>query len=164
MLILQVHVILFLPEKRGLQPIGSLPSRGIAPSGFRPLRKIPHCCLPQESGPCLSSSVSGRPLKPDTDRRLGKPLPYQLANQPRALPQAKNHFTRKHMGYQQSFPTVVPLLRVDSHVLLTRPPLELKTLVRLACVRHTASVHPEPGSNSLKISRNLFIWYQDQNI
>jgi hypothetical protein len=37
-------------------------------------------------------------------------------------------------------------------VLLTRPPLELKTLVRLACVRHTASVHPEPGSNSLKIS------------
>jgi hypothetical protein len=33
-------------------------------------------------------------------------------------------------------------------VLLTRPPLELKTLVRLACVKHTASVHPEPGSNS----------------
>jgi hypothetical protein len=40
-------------------------------------------------------------------------------------------------------------------VLLTRPPLELKTLVRLACVRHTASVHPEPGSNSLKISLNF---------
>ena len=37
---------LFLPEKRGLQPMGSHPSRGIAPSGFRPLRKIPHCCLP----------------------------------------------------------------------------------------------------------------------
>jgi hypothetical protein len=35
-------------------------------------------------------------------------------------------------------------------VLLTRPPLELKTPVRLACVKHTASVHPEPGSNSLK--------------
>jgi hypothetical protein len=29
--------------------------------------------------------VSDRPLKPDTDRRLGKPLPYQLANQPRAF-------------------------------------------------------------------------------
>jgi hypothetical protein len=41
-------------------------------------------------------------------------------------------------------------------VLLTRPPLELKILVRLACVKHTASVHPEPGSNSLKISMNLF--------
>ena len=81
MLILQVHVILFLPEKRGLQPIGSLPSRGIAPSGFRPLRKIPHCCLPEESGPCLSPSVADRSLKPATDRGLGEPLPHQLANQ-----------------------------------------------------------------------------------
>jgi hypothetical protein len=34
-------------------------------------------------------------------------------------------------------------------VLLTRPPLEFQTLVRLACVKHLASVHPEPGSNSL---------------
>jgi len=32
--------------------------------------------------------------------------------------------------------------------LLTRPPLRLKALVRLACIKHTASVHPEPGSNS----------------
>ena len=81
MLIPQVHVIEFLPEKRGLQPIGRLPSRGIAPSGFRPLRKIPHCCLPEESGPCLSPSVADRSLKPATDRGLGKPLPYQQANQ-----------------------------------------------------------------------------------
>ena len=37
-------------------------------------------------------------------------------------------------------------------MLLTRPPLEpsseKKTRVRLACVRHAASVCPEPGSNS----------------
>ncbi len=38
-------VIIFL-EKRGLRPKSLPPSRGIAPSGFRPLRKIPHCCLP----------------------------------------------------------------------------------------------------------------------
>ena len=57
------------------------PSRGIAPSGFRPLRKIPHCCLPEESGPCLSPSVADRSLKPATDRGLGEPLPHQLANQ-----------------------------------------------------------------------------------
>ena len=53
------------------------------------------------------------------------------------------------------FPIVIPLLKVDSHVLLTRPPLRSKIYVRLACVKHTASVHPEPGSNSLKISRNF---------
>ena len=41
-----------------------------------------------------------------------------------------------------------------AHVLLTRSPLDLHwycyqmDLVRLACVRHAASVRPEPGSNS----------------
>ena len=42
-----------------------------------------------------------------------------------------------------------------TYVLLTRSPLDLGKqaflpLVRLACIRHAASVHPEPGSNSLK--------------
>uniref|UniRef100_A0A6N2K9N9 Ribosomal protein S12 n=2 Tax=Magnoliopsida TaxID=3398 RepID=A0A6N2K9N9_SALVM len=54
-----------------------LPPRGIAPSSFRPLRKIPHCCLPP--------SVADHPLGPATDHRLGKLLPHQLANQTRAL-------------------------------------------------------------------------------
>ena len=49
-------------------------------------------------------------------------------------------------------------MRQVTHALLTRPPLsqislhperfEDKCFVRLACVRHAASVHPEPGSNS----------------
>ena len=82
----------FFLEKRGLQPTGFHPSRGIAPSGFRPLRKIPQCCLPEESGPCLSPSVAGRPLKPATDRRLGEPLPPQQANQTRALPKVDRSF------------------------------------------------------------------------
>jgi len=32
--------------KRGLQPEGLHPSRGVAASGFRPLRTIPGCCHP----------------------------------------------------------------------------------------------------------------------
>ena len=45
--------------------------------------------------------------------------------------------------------------RVRSLLILTRPPLKIKILrlqnpVRLACLRHAASVHPEPGSNSQK--------------
>ena len=52
-------------------------------------------------------------------------------------------------------------MRQVTHALLTRPPLGIlksirklqsKYLVRLACVRHAASVHPEPGSNSHVIS------------
>src|SRR5260221_8542378 len=46
----------------------------------------------------------------------------------------------------------IPHWWVGSHVLLTRPPLPArKQGVRLACVRHAASVYPEPGSNSPSI-------------
>ena len=43
--------------------------------------------------------------------------------------------------------------KADSYALLTRPPLATKEqaprdAVRLACVKHTASVQSEPGSNS----------------
>ena len=38
--------IALFPGNRALRPEGLLHSRGVAPSGFRPLRKIPHCCLP----------------------------------------------------------------------------------------------------------------------
>ncbi len=42
--------------------------------------------------------------------------------------------------------------RVDSYALLTRLPCRQACAVgiRLACLRHAASVHPEPGSNSQK--------------
>ena len=49
-------------------------------------------------------------------------------------------------------------MRQVAHALLTRPPLSHMVFlpegipslcfVRLACVKHAASVHPEPGSNS----------------
>ena len=45
---------------------------------------------------------------------------------------------------------VVPLSRAD-HQHVTHPFATFRPegfLVRLACVKHTASVHPEPGSNS----------------
>ena len=35
------------------------------------------------TGPYLSPNVAGHPLRPATERRLGTPLPYQLANQTR---------------------------------------------------------------------------------
>ena len=36
----------FVPNERALRSENLLHSRGVAPSDFRPLRKIPHCCLP----------------------------------------------------------------------------------------------------------------------
>ena len=81
--------LLLVPDKRSLQPESLLPSRGVAGSGLRPLPNIPHCCLPEESGPCLSSSVAGHPLRPARDRRLGEPLPHQQANPIWAHPMAR---------------------------------------------------------------------------
>ena len=57
-------------------------------------------------------------------------------------------------GISVRFQTLSPSERQVTHALLTRPPLtfipEGNQSVRLACVRHAASVRPEPGSNSLK--------------
>ncbi len=36
----------FVPGNRGLRSENLHPPRGVAASAFRPLRKIPHCCLP----------------------------------------------------------------------------------------------------------------------
>ena len=38
--------VIFVTDKSSLQPEGIHPARGVAPSGFRPLWKIPNCCLP----------------------------------------------------------------------------------------------------------------------
>ena len=63
-------------------------------------------------------------------------------------------------GISSSFPELSPASGQVTYVLLTRSPLghlrtNTKGLVRLACIRHAASVHPEPGSNSpQKLSHN----------
>ena len=89
-------VICFFPRDRSLRSENLHPSRGVAASGFRPLCNIPHCCLPEESGPCLSSNVAVHPLRPATDRRFGEPLPHQLANQTRAHPSPINLWQNHH--------------------------------------------------------------------
>ena len=58
-------------------------------------------------------------------------------------------------GIRPSFPSLSRSAGQITHVLLTRSPLEHPhqgggLSVRLACVKHAASVRPEPGSNSPK--------------
>ncbi len=57
-------------------------------------------------------------------------------------------------GISPHFWGLSPTARQVAHVLLTRPPLtgtRGHRPARLACVRHAASVYPEPGSNSPNI-------------
>ncbi|KAI8026525.1 hypothetical protein LOK49_LG02G01970 [Camellia lanceoleosa] len=104
--------------------------------------------LANESGPCLSPSVADHPLGPATDHRLGKLLPHQLANQTRAPPRADSSFCSSAYGVLAAVSSCCCPRKGRFYALLTRPPLETPLPVRLACVKHAASVHPEPGSNS----------------
>ena len=52
-------------------------------------------------------------------------------------------------GISNRFQSLSQSWRQVTYVLLTRSPLSIRRcFVRLACIRHAASVHPEPGSNS----------------
>ena len=102
--------------------------------------------------------MAGRPLRPATRRRLGRPSPHQQTDRPRAHPLPKNlSYTtirsRRISGIRPSFPSLSRSKGQVTHVLLTRSPLihpvqAPSFIVRLACVKHAASVRPEPGSNS----------------
>ena len=79
------------------------------------------------SGPCLSSSVPDRPLKPGTRRSLGGPLPRQQADRARTNPSATAEaaFTlARPWGINPSFPGLSPTEGHVIHVLLTRAPLD----------------------------------------
>ena len=151
-------VTFFVLGKRSLQPESLLPSRGVAGSGLPPLPNIPYCCLPQESGPCLSASVGDRPLRSPTHRRPGGPSPRLLSNGTHARPPPASPLCppgdapkRTHGG----LPGVSTGCPPEGGGLHTRcAPVrhshapEGALTVRLACIRPAASVHPEPGSNS----------------
>ena len=130
----------------------------MAGSAFRPLTNIPYCCLPQESGPCLSTSVGDRPLRSPTHRRLGGPSPRLPPNGTHARPRPPSGFIHVRMpshgtmAYYPAFPPAIRLSGVGcirvAHPCATLKAPEGAYPVRLACIRPAASVHPEPGSNS----------------
>ena len=99
------------------------------------------------------------------DRRLGRPLPCQLANPTRVHLIPPEFFTPYHAvlcayavlaAISNCYPPVwgrlptrySPVRRSVTKVFIRR--IKLKCFARLACVKHAASVHPEPGSNSHK--------------
>ena len=93
--------------------------------------------------------MADHPLRPATDRRLGGPLPRQLANRTRAPLEASFPFgPQATSGISRSFPR---LFRTSRQVPTRYSPVRHSLVaqgVRLACVRHAASVRSEPGSNS----------------
>ena len=101
--------------------------------------------------------MADHPLRPATDRRLGEPLPHQLANPTSAAPKAQGPKipcfpAHRICGISVTFATLSP---TSGHVPMHYSPVRhspsgasTHAAVRLACVRHAASVQSEPGSNS----------------
>ena len=98
------------------------------------------------------------------DRRLGRPLPCQLANPTRVHLIPPEFFTLYHAvpcayavlaAISNCYPPVwgrLPTRYSPVRHSVTKDFIRRicpKCFVRLACVKHAASVHPEPGSNSL---------------
>ena len=80
------------------------------------------------SGPCLSSSVAGRPLRPATRHSLGEPLPHQLADRPRTHLEASglavpNFSLPTTSGISPAFAELFRTSRQMIHVLRTLAPL-----------------------------------------
>ena len=103
--------------------------------------------------------MTGHPLRPVTRQSLGKPSPHQQADRPRAHPPPQKLSTHHHatMCEYPVLAAVSDRYPKEGGRLLTcyspvrHSPTPRKTprpCVRLACVKHAASVRPEPGSNS----------------
>ena len=125
--------------------------------------------------------MADHPLRPANHRRLGRPLPYLLANGTQtplhAVAYAEATFACKTY-IKQEYPVLVHLSAYYSrhedrlstryspvrHFTQDRSPFR----VRLACVKHAASVRSEPGSNSpviypsQSLQTGLFVQNQNQ--
>ena len=81
-----------------------------------------------------------------TNKLIGRgPIPHRRSFPPQEMP------LEVVSGISPGFPRLSQCEGQVAHVLLTRSPLitsRRRITARLACVKHAASVRPEPGSNS----------------
>ena len=112
--------------------------------------------LGRVSVPMWPSALSGRLC---IVALVGRYLTNQLMHRRSIHVHGQGHFNSSQMlvcylsGFSIRFQKLSRAHGQVTYVLLTRSPLDsgkqaLLPLVRLACIRHAASVHPEPGSNS----------------
>ena len=107
--------------------------------------------------------MSDHPLRPDSRRSLGRPLPHQQADSPQAYPEANIVYSLTFQYYavlatvSHGYPPLQGRFLRITHPFATRlsGASSLILTVRLACLRPAASVRSEPGSNS-PLSKSLY--------
>lgn len=102
--------------------------------------------------------MAGHPLRPATRQRLGGPSPRQQADRTRPHPMPQKAFPTPPCGGAEH-PVLPPVSRsysgAQGRLVTHYSPVRhshpdsqaARDPVRLACVKHAASVHPEPESN-----------------
>ena len=108
--------------------------------------------------------MAGRPLRPATRQSLGRPSPHQQADRTRAHPPPPK-LSNPHHATGAEYPVLAAVSncypRVKGRLLTRYSPVRHSCTpkgltVRLACVKHAASVRPEPGSNSPMKTQKMF--------
>ena len=105
------------------------------------------------------------PLRPATDRRLGEPLPHQLANQTRDHLSAHKALTsvpcgtKVLCGISSRFQLLSPTERQVSHALLTRSPLSKRPKSLTPFDLHVLGTPPAFVLSQDQTLKNLYLNY-----
>ena len=110
--------------------------------------------------------MTGHPLRPATRQSLGRPSPHQQADRPRAHPPPEKTLSTHPHAKASEYPVLAPVSgrypKEEGRLLTCYSPVRHSSTqqkpgfsVRLACVKHAASVRPEPGSNSPNKNKNV---------
>ena len=103
------------------------------------------------------------PLRPATDRRLGEPLPHQLANQTRGHLSAHKALASRRClpkascGISSRFQLLSPTERQVPHALLTRSPLKQKPKSLLPFDLHVLGTPPAFVLSQDQTLKNLYL-------
>ena len=153
------------PTDRGLQAAALPPPRGVAGSRLRALPKIPHCCPHGGTddprwGPARVSVPVWLAVLPDQRPVIGLVGHYPTNNLigraplrkglPAFLPapQRREHM-RDYPSFWERYPALAGRSRTCYAAVCHSPGGQTPGGVRLACVRHAATVRPGPGSSPL---------------
>ncbi len=150
--------VIIVPRKSGLQPESRHPARGVAPFRLAPIDEN-SLLLPPVGVGAVSQSQCGWSVLSDQLPVIGLvsryPTNYLMGRRPLHRRTCAFPLSCASLcGLSGRFrPATPPPQWAHSHVFLSRAPLRpRRDRVRLACIRHAASVRPEPGSNSSNVN------------
>ena len=149
-----------LPPLKAAYDADAFVPHAVAASGLPHCAKFPHCCLRRSLGRISSPNVAGRSHPATVVGTVGLcPAVYLMGRDPipaaGAFPGRRRRFRVPGINPLSG---AVPGRGAGRSRVTHRSPLHVRPgavfIVRLACVRHAASVHPEPGSNSPPLKKS----------